>query len=78
MTARQNETQEYKVTFFKTCPLEKGQKIRIEDSRLAGDWEIIDFTPMKVTLRCPFSGKELTKDRMFFVTEEKQDQWPGK
>jgi len=45
---------------------------------LAGDWEIIDLTPLKVTLRCPVSGKELTKDRMFFFTQEKKAQWPGK
>ncbi len=74
----ENNTEKYKVSFFKTCPLEKGQKIRIRDSRLAGDWEIIDFTPLKVTLRCPVSGKELIKDRMLFFTHQEHTQWPEK
>ncbi len=74
----EHEGKECKVTFFRACPLKQGQKIRIEDSRLAGDWEVIDFTPLKVTLRCPVSGKELIKDRMFFFTQEKQTKWPDR
>ncbi|MFO7749815.1 MAG: hypothetical protein R6V54_06940 [Desulfobacteraceae bacterium] len=64
------------VTFFSPCPLTEGQKIRIEESPLAGDWEVIAVTRSKITLRCPLSGKELTKDRLFCFTEEKQDVWP--
>ncbi len=65
-----------KVSFFRTCPLKKGQKIRIEDSRFAGDWEIVDFTGSKVTLRCPVSGKELVKDRFLFFTHDEYTEWP--
>ncbi len=65
-----------KVTFFKSCPLKEGQKIRFEDSPLKGDWEIIKISDFKVTLRCPVSKKELVKDRFFFFTKEKQDSWP--
>ncbi|THB79735.1 MAG: hypothetical protein D3926_10150 [Desulfobacteraceae bacterium] len=64
------------VTFFKPCELKEGQKIRIEDSPLEGDWEIVKVTPFKVTIRCPFSKKELTKDRFFFFTREETTQWP--
>ncbi len=67
---------DHKVTFFKTCPLKNGQKIHIEDSLLAGDWEVIETTPAKITLRCPVSKKEITKDRFFFFVQEKKDQWP--
>ncbi|MEA2060194.1 MAG: hypothetical protein U9P10_06725 [Thermodesulfobacteriota bacterium] len=61
---------------FKPCPLKEGQKIRIEDSPIAGDWEIIRVSPYKITLRCPVSGKELTKDRFLFFVEESQGKWP--
>ncbi len=64
------------VTLFKACPLIEGQKIRIEDSPIEGDWEVIGLTPHKVTLKCPVSRKELVKDRLFFFVEDKQDQWP--
>ena len=66
----------HNVTFFKPYPVKQGQKIRIEDSPLSGDWEIIGVTPSKITIRCPISKKELTKDRFLFFTEEKQDKWP--
>jgi len=64
------------VSFFKSYPFQKGQKIRLEDSPLKGDWEIVDITPYKITLRCPISKKELTKDRFCFFMEEKETQWP--
>lgn len=66
----------HNVTFFKSCSLKEGQKIRLEDSPLKGDWEIVKISEYKVTLRCPVSKKELVKDRFFFFTKEKQDQWP--
>ena len=66
----------HEVAFFKSFPLKEGQKIRLEDSHLKGDWEIAKITDYKVTLRCPLSKKELVKDRFFFFVETKQDQWP--
>ena len=68
---------QHEVAFFKPYPLKKGQKIRIEDSPLQGDWEIVDVTAFKVRIRCPITKKELTKDRFFFFTETKKDQWPN-
>ena len=68
---------EHPVTLFKPYPLIKGQKIRIEGSKRGGDWEVIDFSDLKVTLRCPISGKELTIDRFcYFVEEKKEFPWP--
>ena len=67
-----------KVTLFKLCPIEEGQKIRIEDSPLEGDWEIIKVSPFKITLRCPLSGKELVKDRLLVFQEERDQAWPLK
>jgi hypothetical protein len=65
------------VTIFEPYPFEKGQKIRIEGSRRGGDWEVIDFSDLKVTLRCPLSGKELTLDRFCHFVAEKEDYpWP--
>ena len=65
-----------KIRYFKPCPLEKGQKIRIEDSPLEGDWEIVKVSEFKITIRCPISGKELVKDRFLVFSEEKQGPWP--
>ena len=66
-----------KVTIFKLYPFEVGQKIRIEGSRREGDWEVIDITERKVTLRCPLSNKEYTWDLFCYFTEEKDDApWP--
>ncbi len=67
---------DHEVTVFKSYPVKEGQKIRIEDSPLEGDWEIIGVTPYKLTLRCPVTKKELVKDRFCFFTREQQDQWP--
>lgn len=53
---------EHEVAFFKPYLLKKGQKIRLEDSPLQGDWEVVDVTKFKVTIRCPIT---------------KKDQWPN-
>jgi hypothetical protein len=66
-----------KVTVFKPCPLKPGQKIRIEGSALKGDWEIIKVSDFKITIRCPITGKELTKDRFFMFSQEKEQDWPA-
>ena len=65
-----------KVSVFKGYPFEKGQKIRIEDSPRAGDWEVVDVTKHKVTLRCPISKKEFTWSRFCYLAEEIEGAWP--
>lgn len=66
------------VAVFKAYPFEVGQKIRIEDSPRAGDWEVIGVTEHKVTLRCPLSKKELTWSRFCYLTENREQEWPQK
>ncbi len=67
---------EHSVAVFKPYPFEVGQKIYIDGSRRAGDWEVIDITETKVTLRCPISKKELTWNRFCYSVEEKTQEWP--
>lgn len=67
-----------KVTVFKPYGFEKGQKIRIEGSGRSGDWEVIDFTDTKVTLRCPISKKEFTWAAFCYHVEDVERQWPEK
>jgi hypothetical protein len=67
-----------KVTIFKPCPMKPGQKIRIQDSPLQGDWEIIRVSDFKITLRCPLSGKELVKDRFLMACDQRDQEWPLK
>ncbi len=50
---------EQNVTIFKSYPFKKGQKIHIKDSKRQGDWEVIDVSDTKVTLKCPVSHKEV-------------------
>lgn len=65
------------VTVFKAYPFTVGQKIRIEDSRRAGDWEVAAVSEHTVTLRCPISHKEYEWTRFCYVTEEETDStWP--
>ncbi len=67
----------HKVTIFKPYPFEIGQKIRIDGSKRNGDWEVIDLSERKVTLRCPVSHKEVTWDRFCYFAEEKENApWP--
>ena len=67
----------HNVTLFKIYPVRQGQKIRIEDSKRSGDWEIMEVTENKMTLKCPISGKELTVDKFCFLVEElKNTPWP--
>ena len=65
------------IAVFKPYSFKVGQKIRIVESRRAGDWEVTDLTETKVTLRCPISGKELTWDRFCYFVEEKEMAWPS-
>ncbi len=67
----------HKVTIFKPYPFQVGQKIRIEGSKREGDWEVVDITEHKVTLRCPISNNEFTWDLFCYFSEEKDDtSWP--
>lgn len=67
------------VTVFKPYPFRKGQKIRIEGSRRQGDWEVIEVTESKMTLKCPVSFREFTWDRFCCLHEEQsQVEWPGR
>lgn len=65
------------VTIFKAYPFKAGQKIRIEDSPRSGDWEVINVSEDKVTLRCPVSKKERSWSRFCYFVEEKQMVWPA-
>ena len=65
------------VIVFKPYPFEVGQKIYIDGSRRKGDWEVMDVTDNKVTLKCPLSKKELTWDRFCYFVEEKTTKWPS-
>lgn len=65
------------VTVFKPYPFKEGQKIRIEGSRRSGDWEVVQLTDTKVTLRCPISKKEVNWDRFCYHIEDKNMKWPS-
>jgi hypothetical protein len=65
------------VTVFRPYPFRVGQKIRIEGSGRAGDWEVVDVGEVKMTLRCPVSLREFTWDRFCCLhREERQVEWP--
>ena len=65
------------VTVFRPYPFEVGQKIRIENSRRAGDWEIAAIGEHTVTLRCPISKKEFEWNKFcYLISEEKNTAWP--
>ena len=67
----------YDVTVFKPYPFQVGQKIRIENSRRSGDWEIAALSDHTITLRCPISKKEFEwKTFCYLVEEETDSEWP--
>jgi hypothetical protein len=67
----------YNVTVFRSFPFKVGQKIRIEGTRRAGDWEVAAIGEHKVTLKCPISHKEFTWSKFCYFTEEERDTpWP--
>lgn len=68
---------EHDVTVFEAYPFKKGQKIRIENSKRSGDWEVVDVTETKVKLRCPISKKEFSWNRFCYFVEEKHTRWPS-
>jgi len=64
------------VTLFKGYPFKVGQKIRIEESPRSGDWEVVEVTDHKVTLKCPVSGRKLTWSRFCYHVEDRTMAWP--
>ena len=65
------------VVVFKPFPFTIGQKIRVEESRRAGDWEVAAIGEHTITLRCPISKKEFEWNNFcYFTTEEKDTIWP--
>lgn len=65
------------VSVFEPYPFYIGQKIRIENSKRAGDWEVAGISEKTVTLRCPVSNKTFEWDRFcYLVREEKNVAWP--
>jgi hypothetical protein len=63
---------QHEVAFFKPYPLKKGQKIRIDDSPLQGDWEVVDVTAFKVRIRCPITKKRADKGPVFLFHRNKE------
>ena len=67
----------HNVTVFRPYPFKVGQKIRIEESRRAGDWEIAAISDHTVTLRCPISKKEFDWAKFCYIIDEETDSvWP--
>ena len=65
------------VSVFEPYPFSVGQKIRIENSPRAGDWEVAAVGEKTVTLRCPISNKTFEWAKFcYLVTEEKNTVWP--
>ena len=65
------------VLIFKPYPFEKGQKLNIEHGPRKGDWEVIDVTEQKVTLRCPVSFRKFKWNRFCYFVEEREGvTWP--
>ena len=66
------------VTIFKPYEFTVGQKIRIEGGKRNGDWEVIDVSEAKVTLRCPVSHREFIWDRFCYEVQTVENEaWPS-
>ncbi len=65
-------------TLFTPYPFKVGQKIRINGTKRAGDWEVIEVGDLKMTIKCPISGTELKCDRFCgFMEERHNEPWPA-
>jgi hypothetical protein len=65
------------VTVFRPFPFKVGQKIRIEETRRKGDWNIAAINEHTITLKCPISGKEFEWTKFCYMTEEERGvKWP--
>ena len=66
------------ITVFKPYLFKKGQKIRIDGSKRNGDWEVVNITDRKVTLRCPVSMRQFEWDLFcYYVEDDDNAVWPG-
>ena len=69
--------EKHDVILFKPYPFETGQKINIDSGPRSGDWEVINVSERKVTLRCPVSFREFEWNRFcYFVEERSGVVWP--
>lgn len=69
--------EKYDVTIFEPYSFRAGQKIRIKGGKRNGDWEVIDVSDAKVTLRCPISGRQFEWARFCYLVEERKEElWP--
>lgn len=65
------------VLVFKQYPFTVGDKIRIEDGRRKGDWEVAAIEEYKVVLRCPVSKKEFSWNKFCYLVEKEESvDWP--
>jgi len=66
-----------RVVFFRPYPSQVGDKIFIQGGPWGGDWEIIEVGDRKIKLKCPFSHKEIERDRFFYFVEVRDEEpWP--
>ena len=62
---------------FRQQPLQRGDRIHLEDGPRHGDWEVMAADEHKVTLRCPVSHRVIDVDPFYFMAAEVEtDQWP--
>jgi hypothetical protein len=65
------------VHVFQQYPFTVGDKIRIEDGRRKGDWEVAAIEEHKVVLRCPISKKEFAWNKFCYLSEKEEGaEWP--
>ena len=65
------------VLVLQQYPFTAGDKIRIEDGKRKGDWEVIAIEEHKVVLRCPISKKEFSWNKFCYLVEKEEGvDWP--
>jgi hypothetical protein len=65
------------VSVFQQYTFTVGQKIRIDNGRRKGDWEVAAVGEHKITLKCPISKKEFQWNKFCYLAEEeKAVEWP--
>lgn len=65
------------VAVFSPYPFTPGQKITITAGPRRGDWEVMEVSEGKLTLRCPVSLRCFTWDRFCYHQESRDNQpWP--
>lgn len=65
------------VLVFKQYPFAVGDKIRIEDGRRRGDWQVAAIKEHALVLRCPLSKKEFSWNKFCYLAgKEEGGVWP--